>query len=823
METRTQDLYFLSGGGEMAELIRTYDWAGSSVGNPGEWPQSLRTTLGIILHSAFPMFLFWGKELTCFYNDAVCAGLGVERKHPAIGRKGPEVWPEIWEFTGPLIGKVMETGEPAWLEDQPVPFYRNGSIEEIYWTFSYSPAYDDDGRISGVFVACSETTGKVLSAKKLQKSENRFQSLIRESGVGIIVLSGNELVVEIANDAYCRLISREPQELRGRPVFDVIPEAEAAFRPIIETVIQEGRPAYLYDHPYLLSSEEGEKEGFLNLIYQPYHEDGNKQGVIVQCQDVTGQVLARRRAEQSEQRVRSLVESAPFPIGVYTGPEMKIELANQAIIDAWGKGKNVIGKRYSEVLPELNDQMIYSQLDDVYMTGLPYHARNRRIDLDVDGKLQPYYFNYSFTPLFDDRGDIYGVMNTAAEVTDLHIAKQKVEQSEKNFRNMILQAPVAMCVLLGSGHCVAIVNERMLGLWGKSEAEVLHKPLFEGVPDGREQGLEEMLDRVYTTGETQKADERPVSQLRNGLQQTVYQSFVYEPYVDADDKIAGVLVVSVDVTQQVLSRQKIEETVLERTKALASANNSLQKSNAELAQYAYIASHDLQEPLRKITTYTEMLESRLKSLLDERARFYMGKITDASMRMTKLIRDVLAYSELVKESEVYAVVDLNQVVKNTLSDYELLIEQKNAVVHCDVLPQIEAVPLQMVQLFGNIIGNALKFARPDLRPEIRIAVENLEDHERSECSLDPATEYCKIRFSDNGIGFSPEFNKRIFQIFQRLHRKSEYEGTGIGLAMCKKIALNHNGDLNACGSSEKGAVFNAILPLKQLKKQGAAA
>src|SRR5579871_3994705 len=136
-------LSFLAGDGEMAELTRNFNWEDSSLGLPGQWPTSLLTTLGILLHSAFPMFLFWGKDLVCFYNDAFRPSLGADGKHPALGKTGKEVWGDIWEQISPWIYQVIETGKPVFFEDQLVPFYRNGQTEDIYWTFSYSPAYGD--------------------------------------------------------------------------------------------------------------------------------------------------------------------------------------------------------------------------------------------------------------------------------------------------------------------------------------------------------------------------------------------------------------------------------------------------------------------------------------------------------------------------------------------------------------------------------------------------------------------------------------------------------------------------------------------------------
>ncbi|MCW3075973.1 MAG: rcsC, partial [Bacteroidetes bacterium] len=182
-------------------------------------------------------------------------------------------------------------------------------------------------------------------------------------------------------------------------------------------------------------------------------------------------------------------------------------------------------------------------------------------------------------------------------------------------------------------------------------------------------------------------------------------------------------------------------------------------------------------------------------------------------RMNRLIKDVLTYSELAKEKDLFEKVDLNTVLESITTDYDLLIEQKGAVIETTDLPVIEAIPLQMSQLLGNLIGNSLKFIRKDVKPVIKISATKLNLEEIKHFKLDENMHYYKIQIADNGIGFAKEYAEKIFNIFQRLHGKSEFEGTGIGLAMCKKIILNHKGELNAEGSSEKGAVFNVILPV----------
>jgi hypothetical protein len=160
------DYPFLKDTGEIGQLILKYDWAKTCIGDIDTWPPSLRITLGNILHTNFPMFLFWGKDFLCFYNNAFRPSLGVDGKHPAIGKKAIVVWGEIWHIIGPLIQKVVVTHQPVMFEDRLVPFERNGKVEDIYWTFSYSPAFAEDDKVGGVLVTCIETTKSVVARQK---------------------------------------------------------------------------------------------------------------------------------------------------------------------------------------------------------------------------------------------------------------------------------------------------------------------------------------------------------------------------------------------------------------------------------------------------------------------------------------------------------------------------------------------------------------------------------------------------------------------------------------------------------------------------------
>jgi PAS domain S-box-containing protein len=218
MESKKETfLPFLQGGGEIGELIRHFDWSTTSIGTPDQWPQSLRISLGIVLNSGFPMFLFWGDDLTCFYNDAFRPSLGVDGKHPAIGKKGKEVWAEIWDFIGPQIDGVMKAGKPVWFENQLVPFYRNGGLENIYWTFSYSLILNEDGQSGGVLVTCVETTGIVNKTKKATESEERFRTLADDSPMFVFIIDADPSApVSYWNKTWLQYTGQTLEEASGR-------------------------------------------------------------------------------------------------------------------------------------------------------------------------------------------------------------------------------------------------------------------------------------------------------------------------------------------------------------------------------------------------------------------------------------------------------------------------------------------------------------------------------------------------------------------------------------------------------------------------------
>lgn len=261
---------------------------------------------------------------------------------------------------------------------------------------------------------------------------------------------------------------------------------------------------------------------------------------------------------------------------------------------------------------------------------------------------------------------------------------------------------------------------------------------------------------------------------------------------------------STDVHDQVVANEELERKVKERTKLL-------EESNAELEQFAHISSHDLQEPLRKIQTFADIVKDESADLANENARRYIDKIISTSTRMSKLLKDLLSFTK-INQQEPQAIVHLNEIVSQIRDDLELALAQNSATLSCEDLPAINGRPAQLKQLFYNLINNSIKYRNADQPPQISISCTMLDPEKRKAFKSLEDTEHWEIVVKDNGIGFDQRYANQIFTVFQRLHARSSYEGTGIGLAIAKKVVKNHCGEIFAISSVGNGAEFHLILP-----------
>jgi signal transduction histidine kinase len=249
--------------------------------------------------------------------------------------------------------------------------------------------------------------------------------------------------------------------------------------------------------------------------------------------------------------------------------------------------------------------------------------------------------------------------------------------------------------------------------------------------------------------------------------------------------------------------QKMESLVAQRTEELA-------RSNEDLQQFAHVASHDLKEPLRKITMFSNILNTEQKEVLSEKGKVYLDKISMAAIRMSDMIEGVLAYSTVSFKEPISETVNLNKILEGVVSDLELAIIQKEAQIRFSELPDVNGIPLLLHQLFYNLINNALKFTRENVNPVITITSEITQQKNKAGKNIT----YFHIKVSDNGMGFNQDYAERIFGIFSRLNAKDKFEGTGLGLALCRKIVYRHKGEIYAEGKEDEGAVFHVLLPVK---------
>jgi PAS domain S-box-containing protein len=275
---------------------------------------------------------------------------------------------------------------------------------------------------------------------------------------------------------------------------------------------------------------------------------------------------------------------------------------------------------------------------------------------------------------------------------------------------------------------------------------------------------------------------------------------------------------TVGITRDIHEFKLIQEALRQSEDKLRQFTSQLERSNRELQDFAYVASHDLQEPLRKIVVFGERLKEKCGAQLDAEARDYLERMQKAASRMQTLINDLLTFSRVTSKARPFAPVDLAEVAQEVVTDLEGRIAQVKGRVELGALPTIDAEALQMRQLLQNLIGNALKFRRPEEPPVVKVEAQIITDRLPQAAPDAPPQPLCRLTISDNGIGFDEKYLDRIFNVFQRLHSRSEYEGTGMGLAIVRKIALFHGGDVTAKSQPGRGATFIMTLPANHPKE-----
>jgi len=419
-------------------------------------------------------------------------------------------------------------------------------------------------RFSGILQDISATAHLIRRREKLQQ-------LVEHTGDGmaLILPDGSISYMNAAGNSLLQIQSAESGEGLQLQQFLEQKETEQYNAEILPTLQEQGVWSGIMNFKRADGQETIPCFSEFMLIRDPGTGAVMAQGLTLR--DLRPEMAWKHELENSEKRFRNLVQEAPVATAIYLGADMTIQWANDAMIGLWGKDKSVIGKTVRQALPELEGQPFHDLLNKVFLTGEIYAATEDKGELVVDGELRTFYFNFSYKPLRDANGNVYGILNMAIDVTDSILTRKRLEEAEHNFRQLILQAPVGICLLTGDDFTVSIANDEYVSIVGRERQGFEGKPIWELLPEAKEQGFDKLLSGVKETGVSYTGYETEIYLRRNGVMEQVYVNFVYEPLFDEQRAVASILVTAIDVTKLVLARKLIENSEQRARLAIDSA------------------------------------------------------------------------------------------------------------------------------------------------------------------------------------------------------------------------------------------------------------
>jgi PAS domain S-box-containing protein len=554
------------------------------------------------------------------------------------------------------------------------------------------------------------------------------------------------------------------------------------------------------------------------------------------------ELSARKRAEEGLLRTantladaqRKTVETLALldtfvghaPIGMaFFDPELRYVRVNEHLAKSNGKpAEEHLGRRLPEVVPDIPPRVL-ADLRDVLVNGQAVLQR----EVSGRGPTGDRTWTSSYYPVQTHDGRTLGVGVVTQDVTERLAAERRLRESESRYRTLAEAIPQMIWNSDAVGR-VSYFNRRWVEYTGLTAAKAVETWWTQVAHPDDAVRMEAAWRRAVADHPAPFEEEVRIRDVRDGSYRWFQTAVVPLHRSDGtvDQWIGSLSSIDEQKNQSELfsslvkmrtaelesANQLLREEITERTRAEARAQASaveLGRSNEELEKFAYVASHDLQEPLRKIQAFGDRLVKKHRDLLGPDGQEYIDRMKDSASRMRKLIDDLLAFSRVTSKAQPFTAVDLNPLVADMLSVLEARIAETGGRVDVGELPTIEADPFQMRQLFQNLLANALKFHKPGVAPMVTVRAVSWAELFRSG-ELPPSGNGYRITIADNGIGFDPAYAERVFEMFQRLHGRGEYEGTGIGLAICRKIVQRHRGTIAAHSRDGDGATFVIDLP-----------
>ena len=502
---------------------------------------------------------------------------------------------------------------------------------------------------------------------------------------------------------------------------------------------------------------------------------------------------AQEQLKKQNEVLESIFANTHFHLA-YMDRAFNFIRVNQAYADSTGHPLDYFkGKNYFDMFPHKENQAVF---EEVKNTGIASHADAEPLDIPNSPHPGTSYWSWTLVPIKDDNNRVERLLLGMVDVTEQKQAEQARQKSEKDYRELKEKSLDGYARMDMNGRFLE-VNAAFERITGYTADDLLHLTYNDITPKkwhGKENFL---LKKLLKEGHTPLYEKEYFRKDGSVIPVELRRYLLKAPNGTPEYMWAFFR----DIAQRKQSEQRLKQNA-----------QKLKESNAALRDFVFIASHDLQEPLRKIRAFGDLLAQSAELELDSRHRDYLKRMINASGRMSTLIKDLLSYSRVSNEHFDFALVDLNETLKEVLSNLETHIQQANGRIEVEKLPTVPADPTQMAQLFQNLLSNAVKFQADGHIPRIKVGISPPDNEAGIQKGKETPADFYSIYIQDNGIGMNMEFAHKIFMPFHRLHGRTEYDGTGIGLAICKKIVERHNGMINVSANPEGGTIFTIHLP-----------